>query len=1040
MLLGLPIVAVGWRVPAVHAERGYDGEHEGEHERKHVSARPPLDPEVLVAFDDVTVFIKGIPRRVLDRDDRDEFLEKVHKARKHYLAGAICPAHRVMGGLVREAQAERRKDRSGVLEDLSNRGRSLRESFFDVFVADPSLTRPRCFDASLRQPPHVSIQVSDNTQFAATVTFGGPKLWTVVAGGETWTQLALPGVESQIGAPGLPGLPSWQTLLAIPRHSTPVLTRGGSASTRETLRLNLYPFQAQPADQAPSDAPPRETFMDKPFVKDARAYATNAFFPPDPCAVRLLGSMRDLHIVQVQCVAGQYNPVTDELRLFDSVQFDVQFHGGDGTFVTSQSLSAFEKSSHAAMNAVLNSAAVGRYVKFIDPSVFTCLGEELLILTHPNFRSAADTLATWKRTKGISTTVINVGSGTTYGTADAIDRLIQDRYDTCLARVSYVLLMGDAEWVPPSRTDYNTTSEPDSTTGSDWNYATYPHLALLFLDALFPYFAVGRIPVDTLTEANTVVNKIVQYESAPPFINFGSGGPFYTTATAASYFQCCRRDVTQAGRDMRSFVETSETARNTLVAHGYTVQRIYTSNTDYATGTVADTTPRRFFDGDALPADLAPGSGFGWNGSATDIVNAFNAGRFLIMHRDHGGPSQWVDPPFSTGNLGSLTNGSLLPVVYSVNCKSAYWDSETDGGGSTESIMEQLLTKSGGGMVGGIGDVRNSPTWPNSALLRGFVDATWPDLAPEFGSNTSKRRLGDILNHGKMYLGTQVGMAQPAGDIATQDYVDEIILYHVLGDPTLEMWTSNPHRLRLTTEFVLAQRSDALVVSYAVEGAEITALQLLRDGSTRPVARGTVKGGVAELPFIVASVGSIDPNSLLLSASLENAVSVLLHAGQPDLVIRQLSLGASNIITPRENLAGRLQITVANIGSTAAAGTINADGITKPGFFIDLVLSADTSVPVGLATVPTPEGVAFVEDGLLMAGRVSRTPDVPAGSEVLMPVGAPIFSDVGGVVPAQAPAGKMFLCARIDPGDAVAESNEDNNVACIEVTVSPRSD
>ena len=689
--------------------------------------------------------------------------------------------------------------------------------------------------------------------------------------------MAVPGLEGQIGARGQPSVPSWQTLIAIPRDSTPVLTlQRGGPRVRDRLQLNLFPFQPQAADQSREEG--SDPFADKPFTKDEKAYATDAFSPAAPCAAKLVGSMRDLHIVQVQCMAGQYNPVTNELRLFDAVQFDVQFKGGEGVFATSQSLSAFERTSQAGMKSVLNRNAVSQYVKFIDPNLFRCMGEELLILTHHDFRAPSDTLATWKRTKGISTTVIEVGAGTTYNTADKITALIRERYDTCLTRVSYVLLMGDATFVPPSRTDYNTTAEPDATTGSDWNYATYPHLQLFFLDALFPYFAVGRITVDSLAEANTVVNKIVHYEATPPFINFLGGAPFYTTATTASYFQCCRTDVSQAGRDMRSFVETSETVRNTLTGQGYTVQRIYNSNTGHASGPVSDTTPRRFFDGDALPAALAPGSGFAWNGTGTDIVNAFNAGRFLITHRDHGGPSLWENPGFSTANLASVTNGALLPVIYSVNCKSAHWDSETDGGGSTKSLMEQLLVKSNGGMVGGIGDVRNSPTWPNSALLRGFIDATWPTLASGFGDGTSKRRLGDILNHGKLYLATQIGVAQPAGDITVTDYTDEIILYHVIGDPTLEMWTSNPHRLTLTTEFALAVLAGSLRVEHADEGAEITALLLQEDGSAVPVGRGTVRGGAAILPFASPTMQQVDPKRLILSASRENAVSVELRA------------------------------------------------------------------------------------------------------------------------------------------------------------------
>jgi len=848
----------------------------------------PADPAVVAALDELVGLLKGTPDETLGRRERERLLVDLDHARRLYVGGWICTAHAHLGRFIEQARSHRKGHSRAQAEDWSNRGYRLRDSLFDHFFHHPLRPRPHCFDSDARRDPRVSVEASDNTRLRATVSFGRPKLTTVAAGGEKWTQLAVPGLEGRTGPRGQPALPSWQVLIAVPRGATPeiVMPRGG-VRVRERMEVNLYPFQPQAADQSSEGGnASTDPFGDRPFTKDEKAYATNAFGPGDPCVAKLVGSMRDLHIVQVQCMAGQYNPVTNELRLFDSVQFDVRFRGGEGVFATSQSLSAFEKSSQVGMKSMLNRQAVSQYVKFVDPQLFRCLGEELLILTHHDFRTPSDTLATWKRTKGISTTVIEVGAGTTYDTADKITALIRDRYDTCLTRVSYVLLMGDANFVPPSRTDYPTATEPDSTTGSDWNYATYPHLALLYLDALFPYFAVGRITVDSLTEANTVVNKIVTYESAPPFINFFGGGPFYTTATTASYFQCCRTDVSQAGRDMRSFIETSETVRSTLRNAGYTVQRIYNSNTGHAAGPVSDTTPRRFFDGDALPSDLGPSSGFAWNGTGTDIVNAFNAGRFLITHRDHGGPSGWENPSFSTGNLASVTNGALLPVVYSINCKSAYWDSETDGTGSTKSLMEQLLVKSNGGMVGGIGDVRNSPTWPNSAVMRGFLDATWPNLASGFGDGTSKRRLGDILNHGKLYLATQIGVAQPAGDITVTDYTDEIILYHVIGDPTLEMWTSNPHRLRLVDDFALVVLAGALRVDYPHEGAEITALVLQDNGSAVPVGRGIVQRGVAMLPFVSPLLQQVDPAKLILSASRDNAVSVQLRTNRTPVTVK----------------------------------------------------------------------------------------------------------------------------------------------------------
>ena len=859
LVLGAPIALAGG-----HGGRG---------------ARP--DPAVLRAFDDLLHQIKDVPRGALPHGEKTSLYVKVASARHVYKRRKVCPSASILGGYLHRTQALRRKDRRrAVAEELYASGRTLR----DLVLAQAAPPNP-CFDPSIGRAPEVEILASDNEHFSARVRFGAPGLSALQAGDETWTQMNLPGIENVVGPAGQPALASWQALIGIPQGAELRLPAVQTV-LRERIALNLYPFQRQAADQSQNPRfgdeplPPPVTFMDPPFVKDERVYETDAFVPPNPCAVRLLGQARDLRIAQVQCNAARYNPVSDSLEIFDSVDVEVHFEGGKGLFITNQTLSPFEAASGQVASRVLNEAAVRRFVDILDLQALPCLGEELLILTHSNFRPAADTLATWKSSKGIATSVHNVGAGTAFTTGPLIDELIESRYNSCVVRPSYVLLLGDSEFVPPSRTDWDSTMPDtcttcgDSTTGSDWGYALYPQF---FLD-VFPDFGVGRIPVDTLAEAQLVVDKIVQYESGPPFLGLLSGAPFYTTSTNASYFQCCRTDAGQAGRDMRSFVETSELVRNVLLGRSYTVERIYDTNTDYQDNFVADPTPRRFYNGTGLPAALAPGSGFGWNGDTQDVIDAFNAGRFLVLHRDHGGNTSWGDPAFSTGNFASLTNGGRLPVVYSINCASGNWDRETDGSGTSESFMEQLLLRSGGGMVGGLGDNRNSPTWANSALTRGFFDATWPETAPGFGGGTSERRLGDILNHGKMYLLSQIGVAQTAGDIVLDGVIGQWIMWHAFGDPTLEMWTRNPHRITLDPNVVVAVQQDRLQIQYPVEGATLTALQLVR-GEPVPVARGVVKQGAAELLFFVPP----DPNPqvpILLSASLENAVSVPLHQSQ----------------------------------------------------------------------------------------------------------------------------------------------------------------
>ena len=853
----------------------------------------------------------------LGASQRSSLLPAVQIADENYRSGLVCLANEAMNTYLRDVQNLRRGDAfhppDPGAEDLYNRGRAVRDSFFDVFFDsffDIFVPPSPCFDASRGRGPIVSVQQSDNQVFAASVSFGGPNFRTALKGGESWTQLEIPGLEGLVGPTGRPAVPTWFGLVAVPQGAEAVIGNQVSQARESSIFLNLIPFQPEALDGEPqldpaTQPPPPETFADRPFVKDASAYSTDAFLPPNPCRLTLMGRYRDIQMAEVSCAAGQYNPVTDELRLFDSVQLSVQFRGGNGAFVTSQTLSPFEAASKQPMSVALNRAILGDYVQHIDTSRLPCMGEEFLILTHPNIRSAASALATWKDAKGISTSIFDVNDGPGGGpdTNIQIATFIEDRYDDCLVRPSYVLLMGDAELIP---TFYPTGLADNA--GSDLPYATYDKV----LPAPpFPFFAVGRIPVDTLNQANAVVDKIVQYESSPPFLGLSSGGPFYTTASEASQFECCQMNQNgtpagaQPGTDQRAFIEVSELVRNSMLTQGYAVERIYTKTVDGGgyclvdpgTGPCppgqlqqpynGDSTPRRYFNGTLLPADLGGGSGFPWSGSTANIVNAFNDGRFLVLHRDHGWEGGWSNPGFATANANGLTNGGLLPVVFSVNCASGLFDNETAGGtyGTNAGgvyFSEALLRKADGGAIGVIGDTRNSPTWANNALTRGFFDAIWPNTVPAFGGAVTQRRLGDILNWGKVYLFTQVGVPQTAGGVTSGQAWFQDNIWHVIGDPTLEMWTGNPHRLKLSTIASVTTLADRLRLTYPVDGAQITALQRMSDGSARPIGRGLVINGVADL-FYFAQPDPLGPPPVF-SASLDNSVSVALGSAAPTVV------------------------------------------------------------------------------------------------------------------------------------------------------------
>ncbi len=386
-------------------------------------------------------------------------------------------------------------------------------------------------------------------------------------------------------------------------------------------------------------------------------------------------------------------------------------------------------------------------------------------------------------------------------------------------------------------------------------------------DGKIAYNGAGQQIVDT-----GLLNGVMYYYAAFAYDkdnNFAAGVRAMALPTAAT----ARAEILEEFGAVHDTVAASGIPASGLDA---LAQKLDDVETAYRGGLPCDAaaTPASYYDGGALPADIRRGSGFPWNGTTADIISAFNAGRVLLIHRDHGWPGGWSSPSFNFSHVGSLNNGNLTPIIFSVNCASGLFDQETAGGALSTMpggnyFAERLLTYSKGGAVGILGDTRNSPSWPNSSLLRGFVDAIWPASLQFFHTGTRITRLGDILNHGRLYMFGQIGVS--GAGVSASDALDELRLWHCIGDPTLEFWHGYPYDT-IMPELRDAQISgDSMDVGYDTDGATITALQQEpASGQWVPISRGTVKNGKATLPFINQPAAGLP---VQLTASLPDAIS-----------------------------------------------------------------------------------------------------------------------------------------------------------------------
>ena len=327
----------------------------------------------------------------------------------------------------------------------------------------------------------------------------------------------------------------------------------------------------------------------------------------------------------------------------------------------------------------------------------------------------------------------------TGSTADAIRNYIVNAYNTWPLRPEYLLLVGAPNLLPFPQVDG---------VYSD-NYYTN-------MDGdIYNEILSGRLTVHDSLEAHTVVNKILWYERHP------------NTADPA-WFKKGTLLVHQDNSPNDSFYwGDAHYAAGLMVANGFT--RVDTFSDAYGN-------------------------------NVNDVIDAVNDGRAFLQYRGSA-VNQW-QAPFDV-NPNSVTNGTKLPIVLSITCR-------TIGTGSTPAVAEGwLLTgtpttpRGAAGYFAGTTNV-TSGAHLRSAICRGFWNALF---------NEQKRTFGEACEGGRVRLYTLY-----PGE------VHEYYGYTTLGDPDMGLWTDTPCSLTVIHPVVIpiGEASFTVIVSRAIGGNPVS--------------------------------------------------------------------------------------------------------------------------------------------------------------------------------------------------------------------------
>ncbi|MBE0640536.1 MAG: agmatine deiminase, partial [Bacteroidales bacterium] len=342
----------------------------------------------------------------------------------------------------------------------------------------------------------------------------------------------------------------------------------------------------------------------------------------------------------------------------------------------------------------------------------------MLVISHGPFMSEMLPFVEWKNQSGIPTEMVNVSTiGTT---STAIKNFISTYYAS--NGLTFVLLVGDALQVP---TMVLTSGHSDNAYGYISGNDHYPEVF------------VGRFSAETTADVETQVRRTIAYER-----DANMGQTFYSNSIGIASNE-------GPGDDNELDYQHIRNMQTDLL--GYT----YSGNLEY-------------FEGSQGGNDAAG------NPSAAQVATGINSGAGVILYTGHGSNTSWGTSGFSNTNVNALTNGGMLPFIWSVACVNGNFVGNTC---FAEAWMRARDLEQPKGAV---------------AVLMSTINQSWNppmegqdemvDILVESYVNNIKRTFGGLSMNGCMKMNDTYGSG---GDEMTDTW-------NLFGDPSLMVRTDTP--------------------------------------------------------------------------------------------------------------------------------------------------------------------------------------------------------------------------------------------------------
>ncbi|NUM34578.1 MAG: hypothetical protein HUU50_08545 [Candidatus Brocadiae bacterium] len=467
-------------------------------------------------------------------------------------------------------------------------------------------------DGTSTKPTPIKVKVLEQTenQVKLELVVAGYFEKLVKIGEQEVVVLHIPHAAQMMEIKGFPMLPKFATLVKIHDRAGVKLTVDEKEEVEKDLTVPVIPARGHfNRNIDPSTVP----------FKFGPVYKENVFWPAaeKQFSIGKAFLLRDQRGVRLQVLPITANHVQMKMKVVKKAVVTLTCEG------EGENVAPIARGQRRAAKTFRKMYA-NSFVNYTEEQVrgLEENNKKLVVVVPTQFEASVKTWVEWKQKCGYKVTVKSVADGTVAGD---IKKYLQGLYDNAETRFGYVVLIGDA-----SNTSNFEQAKPMPTfKGSKEGAAADRVYVRLAGNDNYPDAFVSRISATTAEGVAAQLAKIVKYEQT-------AAGDWANKGICIASSEGSPADYTRA----EWLQNGGSVGQKVTVEAGGLLKAGYSSFDD-------------IYDPSA---------------SASQVANSINAGRGVICYIGHGSSTSWASSGFGVSHIKKLTNGAMLPVIWSVAC------------------------------------------------------------------------------------------------------------------------------------------------------------------------------------------------------------------------------------------------------------------------------------------------------------------------------------------------------------------------------------